>query len=216
MTNKYIINALLLDLDGTLADSLFVMRLVYNDFLTAHKCKPRTAEFNSLNGPPISEVIMRLKINHSLLEEYSVLLSRYCDLLDRVYLKVKPASGAVCLLRKAKENDCSIGIVTSNSKERTYSWLENSNLREMVDVIVSSDDVEKGKPNPEPYNLALKKLGLNSSHAIAIEDSPQGAHASMAAGLRTFALSFSKFKNWPQGVKPIKSLSQARQLIWGP
>lgn len=216
MTNKNITNALLLDLDGTLADSLSVMRVVYNDFLTAHKCKPSTAEFNSLNGPPLSDVIMRLKIDHSLSEEHSVLLSRYCDLLDRVYSKVKPNSGAECLLRKAKQNNCSIGIVTSNSKERTYSWLENSNLRNLIDVIVSSDDVKNGKPNPEPYNLAVEKLGLNSSGIIAIEDSPHGAHASMAAGLRTLALSFSKFQTWPKGVEPIKSLKQARRFIWEP
>src|SRR5688572_8005467 len=58
--------ALLLDFDGTLADSLGVMRSVYDQFLLSHDKEPSDAEFESLNGPPLFEVVRRLKCTHGL------------------------------------------------------------------------------------------------------------------------------------------------------
>ena len=207
-------HAVLIDLDGTLADSLGVMRLAYETFLLEHNCDPTNAEFESLNGPPMEEIVRLLKLAHSIQENHGVLLSRYLDLLDRAYLRVRPSVGAAELLKTAKAHKCIVGIVTSNNRKRTQLWLENVGLRSMVDFIVSADDVKQGKPHPEPYKTAIKQKWLEPQNVVAIEDSPQGAASSVGAGLKTFVLGYKEGQQWPQGVVPISSLTELIELLW--
>lgn len=206
--------AILLDLDGTLADSLSVMKLAYRRFLEQFQRKPSDAEFDSLNGPPLSEVVRCLKISHAIEEDEGTLLLKYCDVVDLAYATVKPSPGAIDLLSKSREHHCTIGIVTSNTRKRTQTWLETVNISHMIDFIVSGEDVKRGKPDPEPYLIASKKTSCKPAEIVVVEDAPQGARSAVGAGLRTFVLGFDATPSWPQGVEPIRSMAQLANLIW--
>lgn len=206
--------AVLLDLDGTLADSISVMSRAYAAFLETLDRKPSLAEFESLNGPPLHEIVRRLKVTHGLQDSQESLLSLYVRVINDLYADVQPSKGAATLLRKAKEHDCFIGVVTSNSELRTNKWLQTVHFADLIDFIVSGDDVNKGKPHPEPYEKAAKKTSCRLSEIVAIEDSPQGARSAVDAGLRTLALGFGKNPSWPDEVEPIESLTQATELLW--
>ncbi|WJL96746.1 HAD family phosphatase [Microbacterium sp. ET2] len=58
----------------------------------------------------------------------------------------------------------------------------------VFDVIVAGDDVEKSKPDPEPYERALAALGVPARGCVAIEDTETGARSAEAAGLRTLVV----------------------------
>ena len=208
--------AILLDLDGTLADSLSVMRLAYRGFLEQFDVEPTDAEFNSLNGPTLSEVVRRLKVTHTLEGDEGALLASYFDVIDRAYDAVLPFPGARNLLQKAREKRCMIGIVTSNSTKRTQAWLDTVGLSNMIDFIVSGDEVKYGKPQPEPYLLAIERTSCPSFDIVAVEDSPQGARSAIEAGLRTFVLTDDVGGEhlWPQGVVPIRSLDWLAERLW--
>ena len=66
--------------------------------------------------------------------------------------------------------------------------LAAAGLRDAVSLIVSMEDVPRGKPQPDGYLRALELLGLRPDEAVAIEDSPPGVAAAQAAGLRCAAL----------------------------
>lgn len=206
--------AILLDLDGTLADSLSVMRLAYQMFLKQFERNPTDDEFDSLNGPPLLQVVRQLKISHALSDDVDVLLANYFGLIDRAYRDVKPGTGAIDLLLKAREQHCTIGVVTSNTRKRTQAWLETVCLAHMIDFIVSGDEVKQGKPHPEPYIIASKKTSYELTEIVAIEDSPQGARSATDAGLRTLVLGYETSLSWPQGIEPIRSLAQAMKQLW--
>lgn len=53
----------------------------------------------------------------------------------------------------------------------------------MPDVLVSSDDVEHGKPNPAGYLRAACLLGVDPAHSVVLEDAPAGVEAGVAAGM---------------------------------
>lgn len=55
-------------------------------------------------------------------------------------------------------------------------------------VTVVGDEVRQGKPHPEPYLLAARKLGVDSARCVAIEDSPTGVRSAVAAGCRVIAV----------------------------
>lgn len=206
---------ILFDLDGTLADSLSVMRLSYCAFLRQFNCNPTDEEFDSLNGPPLQKIIKRLKYTHSLNESEDVLLKNYFGIIDHAYFSVKPCNGAISILQKAKENHCTVGVVTSNSTKRTQMWLATVGLYNMINFIVSGDDVEQGKPHPEPYIIASKKTSYKLDQIVAIEDSLQGAQSAIGAGLKTLVIGVETTEySWPQGVEIVSSLFDAAEKIF--
>ena len=183
--------AIFFDLDGTLADSLAVMRHAYSRFLGSFHVQGTDDEFASLNGPPLAEIVRRLAAAHGIAGDPEELETRYGEIIDEAYEFVAPAPGAAQCLEKAKELGCVVGIVTSNSNLRTRRWLDSAGFSRWVDVVVSGDDVRHGKPDPEGYVLATRRAGCPPSRILAIEDSRQGARAALAAGLKTFRLAES-------------------------
>jgi len=209
---------LFLDLDGTLADSLGVMRGVYQRFLEKHSRLASDAEFAALNGPPLSVVIKRLAAAHDLEGTPEGLVAEYGRLIDESYDAVSPSPGAEKLLEMARGNGWVVGVVTSNDGRRTRQWLDRTGLKNLVDVLVVGEDVTNGKPAPDPYLLALKRGRCLASHSIAVEDSAEGAEAAVAAGLRTFGYAGDPERpfTWPDGVDPITGLAQITSLVAGP
>jgi len=191
------------------------MRFAYREFLKNFEIEPTDAEFDALNGPPLPEVVRRLKAAHALKSDDRVLLTIYCELIDRAYTNVAPSIGARALLRLAKENRCSVGIVTSNSMERTKGWLTVVNLAQQIDFIVSGDEVQHGKPHPEPYLLASQRTSCPRTEIVVVEDSPQGARSALDAGLKTFALTADfDSRLWPEGAVQVSSLHQLMERLW--
>jgi HAD superfamily hydrolase (TIGR01509 family) len=215
MTSPFDRRALLLDLDGTLAESLPLMRAAYAHFLNGFGAEPTAAEFARLNGPPLTEVVCLLKEAHHLPGPAEELLARYSDLIDRAYLEVEPALGARVLLERARALGYIVGVVTSNSARRTRDWLDRAGLGRLVDVLIAGEHVTRGKPDPEAYLLAATRAGCSGVGSIAVEDSPQGARAARGAGLRTFVLDPDPASSaaWPEGVERIPSLVDLVKLL---
>ena len=61
-------------------------------------------------------------------------------------------------------------------------------ILDLIDFSISLDDVSAGKPEPEPYLLAARRLGIPTAEIAAVEDSVAGATSARAAGLRVFGL----------------------------
>lgn len=214
--------AILLDFDGTMADSLSVMRSSYEQFLQSQGKVPSDNEFDSLNGPPLIKIVELLKDAHSMKASHHRLVQQYEEILDKSFATVKPAIGVFELLSEAKKNDSYVGIVTSNSSTRIKAWLTQHELSEKVDFVVGSEDVTDGKPSSEPYLVALSILRrFNASyalpdlasHCVAFEDSLNGAKSARGAGIYTFLLG-SSVKHDGLEYHHISSLIEASSLFW--
>jgi HAD superfamily hydrolase (TIGR01509 family) len=201
--------AVLFDLDGTLADSLAVLRDAYSKFLGQFHARGTDDEFASLNGPPLAEIVRQLMATHGLPGDVDELLISYSAIIEKTYGAVGPSPGALRALEKARQLGCVVGIVTSNSAKRTQSWLELVGFSDLIDFIVSGDDVKHGKPHPEPYLLASKRAACPPPSIIAVEDSLPGAQSALRAGLRTYFLTESdELLAGLEGVVPIRHLSE--------
>ena len=176
------------DLDGTLADSLLVLRDAYRGFMRRVGRPDSDAEFERLNGPPVPAIVARLKASHGLEQSAGELERIYRELVDEAYRSVDPMPHAAEVLAAAGRAGWVVGVVTSNGAHRTRAWLERTQLLSSIDVVISGEDVSRGKPDPEPYRQALARAGCDPAQSIAVEDSSQGAAAARAAGLATFLL----------------------------
>lgn len=178
----------MLDLDGTLADSLGVMYRVYEQFLerVGRAGAATTDEFNELNGPRLEEVVARLRTTHRLGDlPTDELLSVYREVLDAAMLAVRPSAGAEALLLKAHRGGWSTCVVTSGRSDVTRRWIGVSGLEALVDHVVGGEMVRRGKPDPECYLTGLALCDANPGVSLAVEDSVPGARAAIAAGIRT-------------------------------
>lgn len=183
------IRGLLLDMDGTLANSLPAMYQAYLDFLSAFGHQGTPEEFESLNGPSLLEVIETLKDRYRLPMDSIEIFGRYVEKITSSYPKlVEPHDGARELLESAKTRGMKIALVTSADRGTALAFLNAHSLKKYFSLVVTSDDVSRSKPDPAIYQIALDGLGLKSGEAVAVEDSIQGIRAATSALIPTIAI----------------------------
>jgi HAD superfamily hydrolase (TIGR01509 family) len=191
-----------IDLDGTLADSLASLRGVYHAFLGKFGAKGTEAEFQSLNGPPLLQIVSRLSRIHNIRVEINHLSTLYSSMIRDALDTAPPMAGAQPFLERARERRWRVAVVTSSSHMAAKRWLDRNNISNKVDVVVGGDEIRNGKPAPDPYHLAIMRTKCTARRSFAIEDSPIGALSAISAGLPTWILgSPDNQSDWPSGVQ---------------
>jgi putative hydrolase of the HAD superfamily len=112
------------------------------------------------------------------------LRSRYKTRHNENVKSVTLRPGALDRLEEARRLGLKIGLASSSDRAWIEMHLERQGIRDYFEVIRSSDDVKRVKPDPELYRLAVEALGVSPREAIAVEDSMNGLRAAKAAGLR--------------------------------
>ncbi len=77
-----------------------------------------------------------------------------------------------------------LAVVTSSNQAEVEPILRQAKLLATLNTVVYGNDVKRHKPHPEPYLLALERLGVGASEAVVFEDSASGIHSGRDAGCR--------------------------------
>jgi HAD superfamily hydrolase (TIGR01509 family) len=105
--------------------------------------------------------------------------------------KVVPLPGAVELVKSIPAR-LPVALCSGALKSDIEPVLEKLGIGDAFSVMVTAEDTDKSKPDPAPYRLALKKLGIkDASTALAIEDTPAGIFSAKGAGLKVLAVTNS-------------------------
>jgi len=88
------------------------------------------------------------------------------------------------LISKLKKQGFKVGVVTNSIRQTTEFMLTYAGLFELLDVVITNQDVDKPKPNPDGYQLAMQKLDVLPSETLIVEDSPYGIDAGKASGAK--------------------------------
>lgn len=97
--------------------------------------------------------------------------------------KLPAMAGVEALMKDAKAKGLKIAIATSSPRNHPLTHLKRLDLLEYVDVIVGGDEVENIKPEPDLFNRAQQLLGIDKNKLIIFEDSLNGLHAGVKAGI---------------------------------
>lgn len=198
------IKALLIDLDGTLADSLPLLYRVYCGFLSGYGFEGTEQEFASLNGLTLLEVMKALVKKYSLSEEPERLVEHYKGTLDHAYkqgLDIFPFAKS-CLIY-AREKGFRLALVTSAKKELAAAFLQQHGLT--FDEVITPGEQDRGKPSPDIYLRALRTLQIAPEEALAVEDAAHGLTAARAANIRTVHFQ----NNWEDVYAIVRKLEAA-------
>ncbi|MFQ3610810.1 MAG: HAD-IA family hydrolase [Fimbriimonadales bacterium] len=181
--------AILFDIDGTLIDTVALIVSALDHTYRKHlgiQLPPQ--EIRRLIGLPLKVQMHYLDdrvdrpIDHELLEHDEIAYyqaNRHQE---------QPIQQALESVRTAYERGFAIGLVTSkNRAELAFSW-ERLGLDNWVDVVVTADDTERHKPNPEPVLKALEWLGVPPEQAIYIGDTVFDLSCGRSAGTQVAAV----------------------------
>ena len=182
-------SACIFDFDGVLIDSeplhAEAKRVTLNHFFIPHSDEL----FSNFKGRPDSAffqyVAAELAVGRATareLEAYKV--ATYLDLFDEVPL----VPGALDFLAIARGAFPKLALATSATRHDFQLGAHKYELTKWFDAIVTGDDTVMHKPDPEPYCKALAALGVASSAALVVEDSPNGIRAAKAAQCRVVGL----------------------------
>ena len=108
-------------------------------------------------------------------------------MLARYETELPIVPGAVEAVRRAAAAGLRLAVASSSNRELIDAVLERLGLTVLFDVTVSSEEVERGKPAPDVYIEAARRLGVEPGRCVAIEDSASGIRAAHAAGMRVVA-----------------------------
>ncbi len=111
-----------------------------------------------------------------------------------------------------------IGIVTSSRKDHFEAIHNRTGFKKYFDFVLTSDDTQNVKPDPEPYLKALEISGMNKDECIIVEDSERGLKAALGAGIKCYIIPThltqgSNFAGAEKVLSNIKEIVQAANLF---
>jgi HAD superfamily hydrolase (TIGR01509 family) len=179
--------AVIFDLDGVLVDSEIWWDEVRKDWAAAHD-RTWTAEDRAavMGANSIAWArIMRDRLDLHELEIDTIVR----DIIDGVVARYEREGppvidGAVETVRRLAER-YPLAVASSAHHDVISAALDATELRDAFDAIVSSDDVDHGKPAPDVYLEAARRLGARAAGCLVVEDSLNGVRAGVAAGMTT-------------------------------
>lgn len=175
--------ALFLDLDGTLVDTAPAHAAAFARALAegAPALLPGF-RYDEVAGQPTKEVMRRLGVPAERVDA----LTRAKQLAYRRLISETPARafpGARELLRFLDDTGVPWIVVTSGSRGSALETIAAAGLQAGRYEMVCADDVERGKPAPDPYLLALARVGEPADACLSVEDAPAGIASAQAAGV---------------------------------
>jgi len=177
---KIVCRGVLFDLDGVLVDSTPAVARVWTKWAAKHGFVPDEVVRRAHGRPSIATIRELLPHADHDAENREVERGEIEDVEG-----VIPLPGALELLQVIPQDRWA--IATSCTRRLAEVRIRAAGLP-LPKHLVTSNDVQRGKPDPEPYIKAAKILGLSTVDCIVIEDAPAGIRAGKAAGARVLAL----------------------------
>jgi HAD superfamily hydrolase (TIGR01509 family) len=178
-----LLEAVLVDFDGTLVDSELANARAYTSALEEFGFLKEASEIiGVIAGRHWSQFLPIIMGEH-----YSVEIGKNISELKReiyptFYDEITLNLPLLSLLETLKKT-IPIAIVSNSTRESILKILNFLDIEHIFDQIISADDVSRPKPEPDMYEYALKQMGVSASGSLAFEDSATGFLAAKAAGI---------------------------------
>jgi beta-phosphoglucomutase len=203
------VRAVIFDMDGVLIDAkdwhyealnkalkLFGSEISRYDHLVTFDGLPTKDKLNMLS--------MEGKIPYGIHNFLNNLKQIYT--MEMVYAKCKPKFHHQYALSKLKKSGFKLAVCSNSIRNTIEVMMERSQLNGHLDLIISNQDVSKGKPDPEMYIKAIKYFGLLPEECLIIEDNPNGLKAAYASGANVLKVETTDDVNFDNIINRIKEI----------
>ena len=173
----------LFDLDGVVVDSESIYTQFWSDIDKLHPTGVENFAI-AIKGNTLQRILADYFPDNDVKQD---ILERIKDF--EINMRYKPFAEAIRFINELKRNQFRIAIVTSSSQNKMDNlYAQNPGFREMFDAVVTGDMVSHSKPDPEPYLLGAKAIGVAPESCYVFEDSISGIESGIRAGATVIGL----------------------------
>ncbi len=182
-------DAVIFDMDGTLLDSMSMWHQIDIDYLGKFGLEVPKHLQKDIEGFGFTETAIYFKNRFHLPDTIEQIKADWNQMAFDMYCNHIPLkAGAMEFLQWLKRNHYKLGIATSNSHELVQCAFQALKINQFFDCVVTSCDVNKGKPSPDIYLKVASKLNVVPSSCLVFEDILPGIMAGKAAGMKVCAV----------------------------
>jgi beta-phosphoglucomutase len=196
------LRAVIFDFDGVITDSEVLHLRAFNQSLAPYDIEITTKDYYTTYLGFNDNDCYSLLVEKGLLKMDEREISALMNQKKRIFEQLAKTEGKMIegvrdFLTMLELNNVPMAICSGSLLTEVEMVLEDAGLRDLFEVIVSGEQVKKGKPDPEGFLLSLERLNENhenpimAKQCIAIEDSHWGLEAAQAAGMHTIAVTNS-------------------------
>ena len=176
-------------MDGTIVNSLSFHKLAWIETFAKRGRNFTDDDFKWANARKNEEIIPHLLGQDMSLEEVNLIANEKEATFRRLVKdSIKPLPGVVELIKLMAAAQFQLAIVSSTPKENIELITETLGIKKYFSLFINGDDVKEGKPSPQGFLLAAKKLGVEPKNCVVIEDAVVGVRAAKRAGMYCIAI----------------------------
>src|SRR5213592_4404566 len=186
--------AVIFDLDGVLADSEPWWNEIDAKLLAQYGVRYRGEYHRNVLGVSYRLAVEFFKKAFGLSVSTDELIQRRGEIATEFFAnRVGLFPSAKEVLQELRRMNLRLAVATSSVSASARPFLDRHQLTAFLDVIVTGDEIERGKPHPDIYLRAAEKLGLVANECLVIEDAFSGIAAAKAAKMRVAAIPDTRF-----------------------
>ncbi|MBO5347720.1 MAG: HAD family phosphatase [Lachnospiraceae bacterium] len=183
------IKACLFDMDGTLVDSMHIWKDIDIAFLGRFGYELPPTLQKEIEGMAFKETAKYFKERFNLPLSIEEIMDQWNEMAFRVYAEeIDYKKGAFAFLKMLKKMGIRTAICTSNSKELVAAVGEHLGFIPYFNTIITSCEVGAGKPAPDIYLEAARRVGVSPEECLVFEDIVMGLTAGKRAGMKLCAV----------------------------
>ncbi len=184
------IKGVIFDMDGVISDTQKMHASVEEKLLKKYGIEMNSDEITEkYAGMPDKEFFEKIFKDHKVsVNVEEIIREKWNEMMRIAKNNISPIPGAIELIKQLKENGFKLAVASSSPHNFIELVLSKLKIKKEFDVVVSAEDVKFGKPNPEIFLLASKKLNLNPSECVVIEDGINGIIAAKRAEMKCIFL----------------------------
>jgi HAD superfamily hydrolase (TIGR01509 family) len=179
------ITAVLFDLDGVLVDATEWHYEALNHALGLFGFDiSRYEHLSSYNGLPTRKKLEMLSVEKGLPVAIHQMLNRLKQVYtrDEILTRCRPVFEKEYMLHRLRREGYRLACCSNSIRETLEMMIRQSGIESCFEFLVSNEDVQKPKPDPEIYLKAIARLGVSPDNVVIVEDAPHGVEAARRSG----------------------------------
>jgi beta-phosphoglucomutase family hydrolase len=176
------LQAIIFDCDGTLVDSMPVHFSAWRSTLSRYGFTFTEERFYGFAGQPTWRLVEMLAAEHgTTVDIHAVARQKEDDFLKLIHL-VKPIEPIVAIARSSHRQK-KMAVASGGWRDITRMQLQHAGILDLFDTIVTAEDTERHKPEPDVFLEAARRLGVAPENCLVYEDAELGIEAARRAGM---------------------------------
>lgn len=182
------LSGILFDLDGTLVNTDPLHYKAWKEILREYKLEIDENFYKKRISGQLNKLIVKDLLPYLSSEEGQQVIEEKEVRFRKLLPNVQPLPGLSDVLAWANKSGLKRAVVSNSPPINLDFLLSALSLTDAFDTVILAEEVGIGKPDPAPYQLALKRLNLAPQDVVAFEDSSAGIRSSIGAGIQTIGI----------------------------